>query len=49
MHKQVHKKPVKKVRRVDSHRVPEPKNKRTVYGDVDDFIYGDKSVSPSNR
>lgn len=49
MHKHVNNKPIKKVRRIDSSRVPELKNKRAVHKDVDDFIYGDKSISPSNR
>ena len=49
MQRQVNKKPIKKVRRVEPTQIPEPKNKPPVCDDIDDFIYGDKKTSPSNR
>ena len=49
MRRHINNKPIKKVRRIDSSRVPEPKNKRVDHKDIDDFIYGDKQTLPSNR
>lgn len=49
MHKHIHEKPVKKVRRVEIDKKVTPDTKRTVYGDIDDFIFGDERSAPSNR
>ncbi len=49
MYKKIHEKPVKKVRRVEVQKSVNTSSKRTVFGDIDDFIFGDERSVPSNR
>ena len=49
MHKKIHEKPIRKVRRVEVDKSNDVPEKRTIYGDIDDFIFGDERSVPSNR
>ncbi len=49
MHKQIHEKPIRKVRRVEVDKSNDASEKRMVFGDIDDFIFGDERSVPSNR
>ena len=49
MYKKIHEKPVKKVRRVEVQKSVNTSSKRAVFGDIDDFIFGDERSVPSNR
>ncbi len=49
MHKKIHEKPIRKVRRVEVNKSESTSAKRTVFGDIDDFIFGDERSVPSSR
>lgn len=49
MHKKIHEKPIRKVRRVEVNKPDDTSQKRTVCGDIDDFIFGDERSVPSSR